>query len=190
MDGVAQSGPDPALYRQIEDLPEHLTGEILDGRLVTHPRPAWPHAIAAGALHSQVQRAYHLGRGGPGGWVVVFEPELHLEADVLAPDIGGWRRERLGGKVPKIAAATIAPDWVCEVTSPSAGPRDRVVKSRLYHRHGVAYYWIIDPDTRTLEVFERRPDGWLLAQTASDDDTVSPAPFPELALSLADLWLV
>ena len=55
---------------------------------------------------------------GPGGWLIVNEPELHLSDDVVVPDIAGWRRLRMP-VYPPGAYVTLAPDWVCEVLSPS-----------------------------------------------------------------------
>lgn len=80
-------------------------------------------------------------RGGPGGWIILDEPELHLHGDALVPDLGGWRRERMP-ELPKVAAFELAPDWVCEVLSPSTQGHDRVRKMRVYTREGVGHVWL------------------------------------------------
>jgi len=68
------------------------------------------------------------------------------------PDVTGWRHERMP-TVPDVAYFTLAPDWACEVISPSTGVIDRGRKMRLYAREGVGHLWIVDPILRTLEVY-------------------------------------
>jgi Uma2 family endonuclease len=87
--------PKPASYVDLFDLPEHIVGEIINGRLVTHPRPAPKHAVAYSVLGGELQGPFDRGRGGPGGWWILDEPEIHLMGDILVPDIAGWRRERM-----------------------------------------------------------------------------------------------
>ena len=79
------------LYAQLEALPEHLTGEIINGRLYTQPRPAGPHAQAESGLEIDLGGPYHRGRGGPGGWWILVEPEIHFirDTEVLVPDLAG-----------------------------------------------------------------------------------------------------
>jgi Uma2 family endonuclease len=69
---------------------------------------------------------FQRGRGGPGGWRFLAEPELHLADDIVVPDLAGWRRERLP-EVPDAAFHTLARDWVCEIVSPSTQRLDRGV---------------------------------------------------------------
>jgi Uma2 family endonuclease len=130
---------------------------------------------------------FDLGSGGPGGWVILDEPELHLGADVVVPDLAGWRRERLPG-LPESAALTLAPDWVCEVISPDSHGRDRVAKMRIYGRERVSYAWLVDPIAQLLEVF--RLDGvlWSRTQSASGHETLRAEPFEAVELELALLW--
>jgi Uma2 family endonuclease len=114
----------PATYADIEALPEHLTGEIIDGELFVSPRPSPLHARAEGEIHADLRDPFDRGHGGPGGWWLLIEPELHLDGNVMVPDIAGWRRERMP-EFPRDAAVAIAPDWVCEVLSPSTMYLDR-----------------------------------------------------------------
>ena len=107
-----------ATYQDVLDAPDHVVAEILDGDLYTHPRPAGPHTEAASVLGMDLGGAFHRGRGGPGGWIILDEPELHLASDVIVPDLGGWRRERLAA-VPDAAAIELPSDWACEVLSSS-----------------------------------------------------------------------
>ena len=110
-----------ATYDDLLAVPDTLVAEILDGNLVTHPRPAAPHARTASRLGMDLGSPFDRGRGGPGGWIILYEPELHLHADVVVPDLAGWRRERMP-EMPVGPAFELAPDWACEVLSP-APPR-------------------------------------------------------------------
>lgn len=124
-------GHKPATYADLEALPEHVVGELIAGELHVSPRPASPHTVAASVLGFELGGPFHLGRGGPGGWVLLDMPELHLGQDVLVPDLAGWRRERMP-RPPRTAAFTLAPDWVCEVLSPSTARLDRALKLPVY----------------------------------------------------------
>src|SRR6476646_4505786 len=115
---AARSSQTPDTYADIEALPPNQVGEIVRGVLYANPRPASPHAAAASAVGEELGPPFKRGRGGPGGWVILDEPELHLGEDVLVPDLAGWRRERMP-ELPRAAFFTLAPDWACEVLSPS-----------------------------------------------------------------------
>ena len=176
-----------ATYQDVLDAPDHMVAEILDGTLHTQPRPASLHALASSRLGTSLDGPFGMGRGGPGGWWIIDEPELHLGNDVLVPDLAGWRRERLS-EYPEAAFFELFPDWVCEVLSPGTRRIDQVVKRRIYAREGVAHIWLIDPDARMLEAFALRKGRWVLLGTYSDNDSVSVAPFEAITLSLGDLW--
>src|SRR5205809_8041225 len=120
-----------ATYDDVLAAPEHKVAEIIDGELILSPRPAMPHAAAASALGEELGPPFKRGRGGPGGWMILDEPEIHLGEHVVVPDIGGWRRERLP-EVPAAAYLEVAPDWLCEVLSPSTRALDRGQKLRVY----------------------------------------------------------
>lgn len=176
-----------ATYADLEAVPPHLVAEIIDGELVTHPRPSPRHGLASSALGSELMGPYQKGQGGPGGWIFIDEPELHLGSDVVIPDIAGWHRERMP-TVPEAAYIEIAPDWVCEVLSASTERRDRSVKTRLYAEAGIAYLWIVDPRQQLLEAFTLLENHWLLSGTWTADDQVRAPPFDAISFSLADLW--
>ena len=176
-----------ATYEDLLAAPEHLVAEIIHGQLVTHPRPAPRHAVVSSGLGVDIGGPYDRGRGGPGGWWIIDEPEIHLGGHVLVPDLAGWRRERMP-KLPDTAWFEIAPDWLCEVLSPSTARTDRVEKLPIYAQAGVVHVWLVDPDLRTLEVFENRDGHWLLLATFKDDDRVSIAPFDAIEIELAGLW--
>ncbi|MBN2679707.1 Uma2 family endonuclease [Acidithiobacillus montserratensis] len=177
-----------ARYEDLFDLPENMVGEIIDGQLHTHPRPAPAHARACSALGVKVGNPFDQGTGGPGGWWILDEPELHLNADIFVPDLAGWRRERMPA-LPNIAWFEMAPDWVCEVLSPATARTDRALKLPRYATAGVAHCWLIDPDIRTLEAYANQNGQWLLLGTWAGDDQATVDPFAAVTLDLAGLWV-
>ena len=176
-----------ATYQDVLDAPAHQVAEIVDGTLHTHPRPAPAHTIASSVLGGELNPPFHRGRGGPGGWWILHEPELHLGEDILVPDLAGWRRERMPER-PGTAYFTLAPDWACEMLSPSTRRLDLQGKRPIYAREGVAHLWLVEPMDRTLEAFELRNAEWLLIACAKDDEPVSVRPFDAITFSLGDLW--
>ena len=175
-------------YRDLLDLPENVVGEILGGELYTHPRPAPKHARAYSVLGGRLGAPFDWGGDGPGGWWILDEPELHLGSDILVPDLAGWRRERMP-ELPKGAWFELAPDWVCEILSPSTARVDRVLKMPIYAREGVGHLWLVDLDLQTLEVYALEPEGhWLLLATLEGDAAVRQPPFEAVESSLGTLW--
>lgn len=177
----------PATYADIEALPAHVVGEILYGALHAHPRPAPRHGAAANQLGYEITGPFQRGRGGPGGWVFVIEPELHLGPHVVVPDLAGWRRERLP-KLPDTAWIETPPDWLCEVLSPSTQRIDRTDKLAIYASFAVKHCWYVDPDAKTLEVFSLAGDKWLIAATFKESDPVTAPPFEAHTFALDVLW--
>lgn len=168
-------------------VPDHLVGEVLGGELhVTH-RPSPRHASASSGLGGALHGPFDRGRGGPGGWWILDEPQLHLEEDIIVPDLGGWRRERLP-QLPLEAFFQLAPDWICEVLSPATAALDRVKKLGVYAREGVAHAWLIDPIARTLEVLRLERGRWTIVSTAAASDLIRAEPFEALELDLTLLW--
>ncbi|MCY4396274.1 MAG: Uma2 family endonuclease [Rhodospirillaceae bacterium] len=176
-----------ATYQDVLDAPAHMVAEVVDGSLSTHPRPAPTHARASSVLGGKIGDPFDFGEGGPGGWWIIDEPELHLGDDILVPDLAGWRRERMP-EFPDTAFFTLAPDWVCEVLSPSTRELDRHGKRPVYAREGVGHLWFIDPIARDLEAFELRNGEWVLIATARNDDPVSIPPFDAITFPLDALW--
>jgi Uma2 family endonuclease len=177
----------PASYADLESLPDSVIGELVAGTLYASPRPAMPHTLAASRLGIALGGPFDQGRGGPGGWFVLFEPELHLKEDVLVPDLAGWRRERIP-RLPQSAALTLAPDWVCEVLSVSTRVLDRSVKLPVYASAGVRHVWLVDPEARTLEVFRLDGVHYTLLATYAGAARVRVEPFEAVELELAFLW--
>ena len=180
--------PRQATYQDVLDAPAHLVAEIINGTLHTHPRPAPAHTIASSVLGGELNPPFHRGRDGPGGWWILNEPELRLGDDVVVPDLAGWRRERMSGP-PVTPYFTLAPDWACEVLSPSTRRVDLQEKRPIYAREGVTHLWLVDPTDRTLEAFELRDGEWVLIATAKDNEPVSVRPFDAITFSLGDLWV-
>jgi Uma2 family endonuclease len=177
----------PATYEDLFDLPENLVGEIINGSLHTQPRPAPRHAKAASSLDRKLGVPFDEDNQGPNGWWILLEPEVHLGTDIVVPDIAGWRRERLP-HLPDTAYFELAPDWVCEILSPSTVRKDRAIKMPLYAQQGVQHIWLVDPLQRTLEVFENTSGKWLLLKVLENDNAVSLPPFETISFSLASLW--
>jgi Uma2 family endonuclease len=177
----------PATYQDVIDAPEHLVAEILDGELLLSPRPAPQHAVTTGRLYSIIEPAYDQGFGGPGGWTILIEPELHIGPDVVVPDLAGWKRERMP-ELPEEASLSVAPDWVCEVLSPSTETIDRGRKLRIYAREGVSYLWLVNPVLRLMEVYKRQGTGWLDLGVHGDADIVRAEPFEMIEIQLFRLW--
>jgi Uma2 family endonuclease len=179
-----------ATYDDLRKVPEPLVAEIIDGELLTSPRPASPHALAASGIGSILFDAFNRppgDRGAPGGWWILDEPELHFGDDVLVPDLAGWRRERMPA-FPDTAAFTDAPDWVCEVISKSTARIDRGQKMRIYGRERVAHLWIVDPIVRTLEIYRLIDDHWMVAATYGGSDPVRAEPFDAIEIAVARWW--
>lgn len=185
---MPQDSPSPvATYADLEAVPPHLVAEIIRGRLVTHPRPR-PRQINVGSvLGVLVSGPFQLGRGGPGGWWILDEPELHLGDDIAVPDLAGWRKERMPS-LPDTAWFGLAPDWLCEVISPSTEAYDRGEKRDIYAAHGVQHLWLLDPDQRLLETFALHQGKWLLLATYRDAANIAAPPFEAVPFALDLLW--
>lgn len=178
-----------ATYDDLVELPENVVGEIIGGELYATPRPRLRHALTHGALQALLHREFHQGAGGPGGWWIVPEPELHLGPDTVVPDLAAWRVSRLA-EIPDVPFMTLAPDWLCEIASPSTARLDRAKKLPVYAAARVGHVWIVDPAARTLEVLALDPahGQWRLAGAFSDADVVRAEPFADTPLAIAPLW--
>ena len=176
-----------ATYDDLREVPDHFVAEMFDGELYATPRPSTLHTHAASTLGAELGGPFHRGRNGPGGWVMWDEPELHFGNDVLVPDLAGWRRSRLPA-VPDAAFMTLAPDWICEVLSPSTETLDRKKKLRIYARERVEHAWLVDPLRKSLEVVVRRSGVWAPLVAVDGDTKVRAPPFDAIELELGALW--
>ncbi len=178
------------LYDQLMTLPEGLTGEILNDQLHTQPRPSGAHTGVESALQIELGGPFDRGRGGPGGWRILVEPEIHFVRDreVCVPDLAGWRRERLA-ELPRDQRFDVVPDWVCEILSPSTESKDRGIKMPIYARYGVPFAWLVDPLKRKVEAFVLSEGNWRHSRIHHGDETVSLPPFEAVPLELPALWV-
>ena len=186
-DGETPEKDQPATYQDVLDAPPNIVAEVVYGALYTHPRPAMPHARAGFGLSFLLGGPFDYGRGGPGGWWIVYEPELHLGEDIVVPDLAGWRRTRMP-EFPDTAYCTLAPDWACEVLSPSTRALDKGAKQSIYARENVRNLWFVDPDARSLEAFELLRGRWVPLAKLKGGATVSLPPFDAIQFNLSDLW--
>ena len=183
----AKPAKKPATYQDVLDAPPNMVAEVLGGALYTLPRPAAPHALAASGLGVQLGNPFHYGRGGPGGWWILDEPELHLGEDIVVPNLAGWRRERMP-EISDVDYFVQAPDWVCEVLSTSTRALDKGAKRAIYAREGVTHLWLVDPLARWLAAHALRGGRYALLSKLTDDVPVSLPPFDAIEFRLDDLW--
>jgi len=178
-----------ATYDDVLQAPEPLVAELIEGDLYTSARPAIPHARVSSALGQDL--GDFDGPSGvankPGGWWILDEPELHFGADVLVPDLAGWRRDRLPA-LPDEPAFTLAPDWACEALSPSTAALDRTRKMPVYARAGVAWLWLIDPHLQMLEVYRLEAGHWVVVANHGGSTTVRAEPFADIELDMRRWW--
>jgi len=177
----------PATYQDVLDAPENVRAEIIYGQLSMQPRPNSSHAMVSTALGTKIGGPFQFDDDGPGGWVILVEPELHLGDNVVVPDLAGWRRTRMP-EMPEAPFFTLAPDWVCEVLSPSTMRHDRVEKRQIYAEAEVQHLWHIDPAAKTLEAYKLTESSWLLTHVRSENDTCDVPPFEAAPFNLDVLW--
>ena len=184
---VSETDSRRATYQDVLDAPPYKVAEVVDGILHIFDRPASLHVLAGSTLGRYIGTPFHDGRGGSGDWWILKEPQFHMGEDIVVPDIAGWRRERMP-VFPDAAYFTLAPDWVCEVLSPSTRKLDLGGKSAVYARAGVSHIWFVDPIARSLEARELRGAKWVEIATLHDEATVSLPPFEVVSFSLGNLW--
>lgn len=165
--------------------PPHVVAEVLDGVLYQSPPLALPHAQAASTVGEVLGAPFKRGQGGPGGWIILDEPEVHLGDDIVVPDLGGWRRTTLP-VLPETAFLTVSPDWVCEVASTRALDRGR--KLELYQRRGVSHVWLVEPLDQFLEVLELDGESYRIVQRAAASDMARLRPYDAIEFDVAALW--
>lgn len=176
-----------ATYEDVLASPEHVMAEVIEGVLYQSPRPALPHVAAGSVVGEELGPPFKRGKGGPGGWIILDEPELHLGADILVPDVAGWRRTTLP-ELPTTAFLDIRPDWVCEVASPSTRALDRGKKLAVYERGGVAHVWLIEPLDRFLEILELDGATYRIVDRADGTAPRRLRPFDAIEFDVGALW--
>lgn len=177
-----------SLYDDLLSLPDSITGEILNGQLYGHPRPSGKHVAAASNLSIDIGGAYHRGRGGPGGWWILSEPEIHfkLDEEVVVPDLAGWKRDRMPS-IPDSHKFTVIPDWACEIISPSTESIDWNIKKPLYASYGVRYLWMVDPKKRRVWAFALRDKDWVSLGEYAEGDVINIEPFIDISINVSEL---
>jgi len=174
-------------YQDLLEVPDTKVAELICGDLVVSPRPSIAHARATSVLGGLVGGPFDYGGGGPGGWVLLDEPELHFGEDVLVPDLAGWRRQRMP-VAPQAAFISLAPDWICEVISPSTEKLDRADKLLIYAREQVHHVWLVNPLSRTLEAYALDGAHWSLLHTFAGNIKARVPPFDLIEIDLTLLW--
>jgi Uma2 family endonuclease len=167
---------------------EHRRHEVIEGVLVEKEAASGRHGGAQIRLGEQLG-PYNRRPGGrwPGGWWFATEVEVQFEeTQVFRPDVAGWRREHLT-ELPAEVPITIRPDWICEILSKNKR-NDLIKKKRVYHRHQVGHYWIIDPVEETLAVNRWHADGYVEVLIADRTERVRAEPFDAIELRIGVLF--
>jgi Uma2 family endonuclease len=184
-----QSLPKPPTIADIDALPSHVKGEIIEGVLYTMTRPRGPHQSTALGIGAELRDPFQRGRGGPGGWWILPEPGIELpNTPEIAPDLAGWRRERLPA-LPEDDAIRVVPDWVCEILSPSTRRHNVLVKKPYYARIGVPHHWLVDRAARAITAYRLESGHWVEIGVWGDETEARIAPFEEIALDVSSWWL-
>ena len=175
----------PLTYDDYALLPQDRNRyEILEGELYMTPSPLLIHQVVLIRL-ALILTVYEIERQL--GLVLVAPMDVLLsEFNIVQPDITFIHRS----KVPPFTAKNlvVVPDLVVEILSPGSIEQDRTHKKRIYARHGVPHYWIVDPEGRTFDVYVLEGSEYRLAASfAGNDSAVSPL-FPDLQIPLANLW--
>jgi Uma2 family endonuclease len=186
---MAEPAKKRVVYEDLFDIPDNMTGEIISGELIVTPRPSRKHTITTSRLGGEIVPAYDFGRGnGPGGWIIIVEPEIAFGENILVPDLAGWKKERFPMEEPH-NWISVAPDWVCEVLSPGTAQADRAGKMPIYAQHQVSNAWLIDPILKTLEVFRFELGRWVVLGVYARSAKLRAEPFAEIEIDLGLLWL-
>ncbi len=184
---MSEAAPRRATYDDVLASPPDVVAEVVQGVLHQTPRPALPHAVATSVLSGELEPTFGRGRGGPGGWVVLVEPEIHLGQDIVVPDVAAWRRQRLP-ELPDAPYLTLAPDWLCEVLSPSTRSFDRGEKLPLYSKTGITYVWLVEPLDKLVEVLRLDGETYRIEQTITGTAPQRMMPFDAIEFDVGALW--
>ncbi|MCA9599196.1 MAG: Uma2 family endonuclease [Myxococcales bacterium] len=183
---------DPAVkaptLEDLERLPPEIKGEIIEGVLYTMTRPRGAHQDVVLGIGADLRGPFRRGAGGPGGWWILPEPGIELaNTPEIAPDLAGWRRERLA-ELPRDTAITIVPDWVCEILSPSTRRHNLLVKKPYYASVGVPFHWLVDLEARTLTAYRLESGRWVELGVWGDELDAHIEPFAEVGLDVSAWW--
>jgi len=172
----------------LDALPRGIKGEIIEGVLYTMTRPRSRHQRTGAMIVSALSGPFDLGQRGPGGWWILPEPGIELpNTPEIAPDLAGWRRERL--PVLPEDALTVVPDWVCEILSPTTRRHNLLVKKPYYAKVGVPHHWIVDPVERTVTAYRLESGRWLELGVYRDNHEARIEPFDAVPLDITSWWI-
>ncbi len=132
-------------------------GEVWDAQATT-----LNHSDFMGAMTELLRLLFHKKSGpkSPGGWWIYPEVAVRYgDKSLFAHDLAGWRRARIP-EMPRKFPVDVRPDWVCEILSSNAS-NDRIKKKAVLHEHEVPYYWIVDPDEKSINVLEWSEKGYV-----------------------------
>ena len=178
----------PPTLADIDALPPHMKGEIIDGVFYAMTRPLASYQNILGEVTALLRPPFQRGNGGPGGWWILPEPGIEfVDSPEVSPDVAGWKRERMP-TVPMKKSIAVVPDWVCEVLSSSTRRYDLRTKKPFYARVGVAWMWVVDPDAMMLSAHRLHDGGWLEVGVWSDEVAARIPPFDGIAIHMAEWW--
>lgn len=187
---MTQSARRPATIEDFYRIPDaERFHELIEGVIVEKAAPSGEHAGAQSSLVIAIGGPYQRapGRGGPGGWWFLTEVDVQLDADIVRPDVCGWRRDRCAER-PTGMPVKLRPDWIGEILSTSNAANDLVKKMRLYQRVGIPHYWIVDPMATTLTVMRWSEAGYITVLSAERGETVRAEPFADIDLVVGTLF--
>jgi Uma2 family endonuclease len=189
---MSSSAPKVLPVATVEDLlaipEEDRRHELIDGSIVEKAAATGEHGAAQCKLSAHVA-PFHRRPGGrwPGGWWFAIEVEIYFDSkNTLRPDVVGWRRDRVPER-PRGVPIMVRPDWICEILSTNKR-NDIIKKKRVYHRHEVPHYWILDPADQILTVYRWAPDGYLEVLVAAAGERVQAEPFEAIPLDVGVLF--
>ena len=172
-------------YKDYEALPaDGRRYELHEGELSVTAAPSPHHQRISGNLNELLRqhvKMYHLGE-------VLYAPIDCIlgETTVVQPDLVFLDTDRLS--IVSARGLEGPPTLVVEILSPATTLIDRSTKRQLYARYGVPYYWIVDPEARTIQAYALSEGGYQLAARAAGPEAVSLPPFPDLTFVPASLW--
>ncbi|MBI2800954.1 MAG: Uma2 family endonuclease [Gammaproteobacteria bacterium] len=179
----------PYTYDDYRTLPEDMSRryELLHGDLYRVPAPTTRHQQILSTLYSLVRLQVNSHQLG----TVLFAPvDVILgqgdAREVVQPDLMFVAADRRD--LVKLQGIVGPPDLVVEILSPGTEERDRGYKLKMYARHNVPEYWIVDPDTCTIDIYSAGPAEYLAPIRYRDGEVMTCARLRELRLSLRDIF--
>lgn len=174
-------------YEMYREMPEDSGRfELLDGVLeLMSPGPSATHQSIGRELEFKLMQSCR------SDYVIFYAPldVILSQTNVLQPDLMMIHRSRL--HIVTDRGVEGAPDLVVEIMSPGSRKRDKVLKMRMYARHGVPEYWIVDAVSRTLEQYRMNDGGehYILQALFEGDDVVTSDKLPCVSFVVSDIFI-